>query len=126
MFSFSPRAHLYLLFRSTASSSSPWTISLPSTESTLKYVPSSQCPFRPSSQVPCSAFVRELKLTLPTSPCLLALRSSQFFGETKPARSCVEVARLPKDVLVEVEVSRRRKRTTEEVEGGGREKGRKS
>lgn len=26
-----------------------------------------------------------------------------FFGETKPARSCVEVARLPKDVLVEVE-----------------------
>ncbi|RSH84848.1 uncharacterized protein EHS24_006380 [Apiotrichum porosum] len=28
---------------------------------------------------------------------------SAFFGETKPARSCVEVARLPKDVLVEVE-----------------------
>ncbi|RXK35470.1 endoribonuclease L-PSP [Tremella mesenterica] len=26
-----------------------------------------------------------------------------FFGETKPARSCVEVARLPKDVLVEIE-----------------------
>jgi enamine deaminase RidA (YjgF/YER057c/UK114 family) len=26
-----------------------------------------------------------------------------FWGETKPARSCVEVARLPKDVLVEVE-----------------------
>lgn len=28
---------------------------------------------------------------------------SKFFGELKPARSCVEVARLPKDVLVEVE-----------------------
>ncbi|KIL71437.1 hypothetical protein M378DRAFT_65318 [Amanita muscaria Koide BX008] len=28
---------------------------------------------------------------------------SQFFGEHKPARSAVEVARLPKDVLVEVE-----------------------
>ncbi|KAI8089148.1 translation initiation inhibitor [Halteromyces radiatus] len=27
----------------------------------------------------------------------------QFFGEHKPARSCVEVARLPKDVLVEIE-----------------------
>jgi len=28
---------------------------------------------------------------------------SQFFGEHKPARSAVEVARLPKDVLVEIE-----------------------
>lgn len=28
----------------------------------------------------------------------------QYFGEHKPARSCVEVARLPKDVLVEIEV----------------------
>jgi 2-iminobutanoate/2-iminopropanoate deaminase len=28
---------------------------------------------------------------------------AEFFGETKPARSCVEVARLPKDVLVEME-----------------------
>lgn len=27
----------------------------------------------------------------------------RFFGDHKPARSCVEVARLPKDVLVEVE-----------------------
>ena len=27
-----------------------------------------------------------------------------FFGEHKPARSCVEVARLPKDGLVEIEV----------------------
>ena len=26
-----------------------------------------------------------------------------FFGETAPARSCVDVARLPKDVLVEIE-----------------------
>jgi len=28
----------------------------------------------------------------------------QYFMEHKPARSCVEVARLPKDVLVEIEV----------------------
>ena len=28
---------------------------------------------------------------------------ANFFGEHKPARSAVEVARLPKDVLVEVE-----------------------
>ncbi|MFB4165057.1 RidA family protein [Alteribacillus sp. JSM 102045] len=28
----------------------------------------------------------------------------QYFNEHQPARSCVEVARLPKDVLVEVEV----------------------
>jgi 2-iminobutanoate/2-iminopropanoate deaminase len=27
----------------------------------------------------------------------------QYFGRTKPARSCVEVARLPKDVRVEIE-----------------------
>jgi 2-iminobutanoate/2-iminopropanoate deaminase len=26
-----------------------------------------------------------------------------FFGDTKPARSCVKVTRLPKDVLVEME-----------------------
>ncbi|MEZ8390135.1 RidA family protein [Vibrio splendidus] len=29
---------------------------------------------------------------------------SEFFGEHKPARSCVEVARLPLDALVEVEL----------------------
>lgn len=28
----------------------------------------------------------------------------QYFNNHKPARSCVEVARLPKDVLVEIEV----------------------
>ncbi|MBO5647296.1 MAG: RidA family protein [Kiritimatiellae bacterium] len=28
---------------------------------------------------------------------------SEMFGETRPARSCVEVARLPKDVKVEIE-----------------------
>jgi 2-iminobutanoate/2-iminopropanoate deaminase len=27
----------------------------------------------------------------------------QYFGQAKPARSCVEVARLPKDVKVEIE-----------------------
>ena len=29
---------------------------------------------------------------------------STYFAENPPARSCVEVARLPKDVLVEIEV----------------------
>lgn len=29
---------------------------------------------------------------------------AEFFGDHKPARSCVEVARLPKDVLVEIEL----------------------
>ncbi|MFC3882064.1 RidA family protein [Bacillus songklensis] len=29
---------------------------------------------------------------------------AQYFADHKPARSCVEVARLPKDVLVEIEV----------------------
>ena len=29
---------------------------------------------------------------------------SLYFGENKPARSCVEVSRLPKDVLIEAEV----------------------
>ena len=28
---------------------------------------------------------------------------AEFFGDSKPARSCVEVARLPKDGLVEIE-----------------------
>ncbi len=28
----------------------------------------------------------------------------EYFSEHKPARSCVEVARLPKDALVEIEV----------------------
>ena len=28
---------------------------------------------------------------------------AELFGDTKPARSCVQVARLPKDVLVEIE-----------------------
>ena len=30
---------------------------------------------------------------------------AEFFGEHKPARSCVQVARLPKDGLIEVEVT---------------------
>ncbi|WVQ91269.1 hypothetical protein IAS59_005067 [Cryptococcus gattii] len=30
---------------------------------------------------------------------------AEFFGETKPARSCVEVAKLPLGALVEIEVS---------------------
>ena len=29
---------------------------------------------------------------------------AEFFGENKPSRACVEVARLPKDVKVEIEV----------------------
>jgi len=35
--------------------------------------------------------------------CVNAVYSA-FFGDHKPARSCVEVARLPKDGLVEIEV----------------------
>lgn len=30
---------------------------------------------------------------------------ADFFGDSRPARSCVEVARLPKDGLVEIEVT---------------------
>ncbi len=29
---------------------------------------------------------------------------AEYFGDSKPARSTVEVARLPKDALVEIEV----------------------
>lgn len=29
---------------------------------------------------------------------------AEYFGDHKPARSCVEVSKLPKDVLVEIEV----------------------
>lgn len=29
---------------------------------------------------------------------------AEYFSENKPARACVEVARLPKDVKVEIEV----------------------
>ena len=29
---------------------------------------------------------------------------AEYFGENKPARACVEVARLPKDVKVEIEL----------------------
>jgi len=60
--------------------------------------------FFSTSKLPKLVFRENSKLTLPS---LLPLRSLQFFGETKPARSCVEVARLPKDVLVEVEVRKR-------------------
>lgn len=34
---------------------------------------------------------------------------AEYFGENKPARACVEVARLPKDVKVEIEVIADRK-----------------
>ena len=30
--------------------------------------------------------------------------NAEYFGENKPARACVEVARLPKDVKVEIEL----------------------
>jgi 2-iminobutanoate/2-iminopropanoate deaminase len=29
---------------------------------------------------------------------------AEYFGESKPARSTVEVSRLPKDVLIEIEM----------------------
>lgn len=34
---------------------------------------------------------------------------AEYFGDHKPARSCVEVARLPKDVLIEMEVIAKKK-----------------
>lgn len=34
----------------------------------------------------------------------LNVATAAFFGDTRPVRSLVQVARLPKDVLVEVEV----------------------
>jgi 2-iminobutanoate/2-iminopropanoate deaminase len=34
---------------------------------------------------------------------------SEYFTDHKPARSCVEVARLPKDVLIEMEVIAKKK-----------------
>ncbi|PRZ13221.1 endoribonuclease L-PSP [Laceyella sediminis] len=34
---------------------------------------------------------------------------AEYFNEHKPARSCVEVARLPKDVLIEMEVIARKR-----------------
>ncbi|MFC7443365.1 RidA family protein [Laceyella putida] len=34
---------------------------------------------------------------------------AEYFSEHKPARSCVEVARLPKDVLIEMEVIARKR-----------------
>ena len=44
-------------------------------------------------------------LYMPDVPDFAALNKvyAELFGGTKPARSCVEVARLPKDVLVEIE-----------------------
>ena len=30
---------------------------------------------------------------------------NEYLGDVKPARACVEVARLPKDLLIEVEVT---------------------
>ena len=52
----------------------------------------------PSSVVKCVVFLKSMN-------DFAAFNSlyAEFFGETKPARSCVEVARLPKDVLVEIE-----------------------
>jgi 2-iminobutanoate/2-iminopropanoate deaminase len=34
---------------------------------------------------------------------------AEYFGDHQPARSCVEVARLPKDVLIEMEVIAKKK-----------------
>jgi len=52
----------------------------------------------PSQVLKCTIFLKSMN-DFVTFNGLYA----EYFGETKPARSCVEVARLPKDVMVEIE-----------------------
>ena len=52
----------------------------------------------PSSVLKTTVFLKSMNDFVPFNKLY-----AEFFGETKPARSCVEVARLPKDVLVEIE-----------------------
>ncbi|WWC69168.1 uncharacterized protein I206_103104 [Kwoniella pini CBS 10737] len=52
----------------------------------------------PSSILKTTCFLKSMNDFIPFNKIY-----SDFFGQTKPARSCVEVSRLPKDVLVEIE-----------------------
>ncbi|GIQ84273.1 enamine/imine deaminase YjgF-like [Kipferlia bialata] len=50
-----------------------------------------------SKVVKCSVFVKDLNDFGAVNTVY-----AEFFGDHKPARACVEVARLPKDALVEI------------------------
>ncbi|MDP6849398.1 MAG: RidA family protein [Planctomycetota bacterium] len=52
-----------------------------------------------SSVVKCSVFLKDMNDFAAVNELYAA-----YFGEHRPARACVEVSRLPKDVLVEIEV----------------------
>ena len=54
--------------------------------------------FQPTDVVKTTVFIKEMG-DFPTVNAVYAA----FFGDHKPARSCVEVARLPRDGLVEIE-----------------------
>lgn len=55
--------------------------------------------FRKTDIVKTTVFVKDL-----ADFALVNKLYADFFGDHKPARSCVEVARLPKDGLIEIEV----------------------
>jgi 2-iminobutanoate/2-iminopropanoate deaminase len=52
-----------------------------------------------SDTIKVTAFLKDLRDFVPFNTIF-----AQYFDEPYPARSCVEVARLPKDVLVEIEL----------------------
>ena len=54
--------------------------------------------FQPTDVVKTTVFIKDMD-DFPTVNAVYAA----FFGDHKPARSCVEVARLPRDGLVEIE-----------------------
>ncbi len=54
--------------------------------------------FQPTDVVKTTVFIKDMS-DFPTVNAVYAA----FFGDHKPARSCVEVARLPRDGLVEIE-----------------------
>ena len=55
--------------------------------------------FQPTDVVKTTVFIKDMG-DFPTVNAVYAA----FFGDHKPARSCVEVARLPRDGLVEIEL----------------------
>ena len=48
--------------------------------------------------VKCSLFIKDMNDFAKINEVY-----AEYFGETKPARACVEVARLPRDVKIEIE-----------------------
>jgi len=51
-----------------------------------------------SNVVKCSVFIKDMNDFGKINEIY-----AEYFGETKPARACVEVARLPRDVKIEIE-----------------------